>query len=478
MSQVLPFGARAHPAVTGTLALLYFPETNMADVVYQDVLTSALYVEEDVQVHTYGLAVNHLAMSALGTDDFSGADRRPGQGQARAHLTASAFVGGHVPSRGVAWHHRPVRYNRVIAAVALLGALGSSCTSEKPKDAFNPTPKPTRPGQVVIVAGQDGNSSPPQDGDYALRVGMLSNGGLAVDKQGRLYIALAGGGIHRIARVETDGRVSILSVDNQAEQIAVSGDDLWVLSTNSGIRISRVSISTLKRTGVAGISSADRVRLELLGESGVPLSPNVREDLERSWRDSLLTVRSDGVPIVASSGGDLFEVSGPRTLKSWQPVGYQAALRDLGGAKRFRLTGLMADPKQGIVILGRTGLVRIGQDGHAKGFRFPGSAEKMPSWTAVVPLGDGSLLLLGGTSPVQLKPRPALMRPNGDVESLALGRQDDCERFDGSMSAIASADPGGIVRLPNGDYALMDKYCDSVYSFRIPGSLVGRPYHG
>ncbi|MDL4773794.1 helix-turn-helix domain-containing protein [Actinomadura xylanilytica] len=69
MLQVLPFQAGAHPAVTGTFALMDFPGKHMADVVYLDGLTGALYVEDDVQVHTYGLAFNQLAMNALGVDD-------------------------------------------------------------------------------------------------------------------------------------------------------------------------------------------------------------------------------------------------------------------------------------------------------------------------------------------------------------------------------------------------------------------------
>lgn len=68
MLQVLPFGAGAHPAITGTFALMSFPEHQIADVVYLDGLTSALYIEDDLQVHTYDLVFNQLAMNALGVD--------------------------------------------------------------------------------------------------------------------------------------------------------------------------------------------------------------------------------------------------------------------------------------------------------------------------------------------------------------------------------------------------------------------------
>ncbi|MGI5164084.1 helix-turn-helix domain-containing protein [Spirillospora sp. CA-253888] len=69
MLQVLPFAAGAHSAPSGTFALMEFPERHMPDVVYLDGLTGALYIEDDMQVHTYSLAFNQLAMSALGVDE-------------------------------------------------------------------------------------------------------------------------------------------------------------------------------------------------------------------------------------------------------------------------------------------------------------------------------------------------------------------------------------------------------------------------
>ncbi|MFG2021652.1 helix-turn-helix domain-containing protein [Actinomadura geliboluensis] len=69
MLQVLPFAAGAHPAPTGTFAHMAFPERHMPEVIYLDGLTSALYIEDDSQVHTYSLAFNQLAMAALGADE-------------------------------------------------------------------------------------------------------------------------------------------------------------------------------------------------------------------------------------------------------------------------------------------------------------------------------------------------------------------------------------------------------------------------
>jgi hypothetical protein len=69
MLQVLPFAAGAHPAFSGAFSYMEFPERHMPDVVYVDGLTSALYIEQDAQVHTYLLTFNQLAMAALGADE-------------------------------------------------------------------------------------------------------------------------------------------------------------------------------------------------------------------------------------------------------------------------------------------------------------------------------------------------------------------------------------------------------------------------
>ncbi|MFD0856788.1 DUF5753 domain-containing protein [Actinomadura adrarensis] len=69
MIQVLPFEAGAHPSLTGAFTHMDFPEPHMPDIVYLDGLTGALYVEDETQVHTYSLAFNQLAMTALGVDE-------------------------------------------------------------------------------------------------------------------------------------------------------------------------------------------------------------------------------------------------------------------------------------------------------------------------------------------------------------------------------------------------------------------------
>lgn len=64
--QVLPYAVGAHPGVAGTFAILEFPERYMPDVGYIEALNSALYIEDDTQVHAYSLVFNRLVAEALG----------------------------------------------------------------------------------------------------------------------------------------------------------------------------------------------------------------------------------------------------------------------------------------------------------------------------------------------------------------------------------------------------------------------------
>jgi transcriptional regulator with XRE-family HTH domain len=67
--QVLPFGAGAHPAMGKPFVILAFPERADPDVVYLEDLTSALYVEDVVEVDHYNVFFNHLRAAALSFSD-------------------------------------------------------------------------------------------------------------------------------------------------------------------------------------------------------------------------------------------------------------------------------------------------------------------------------------------------------------------------------------------------------------------------
>jgi transcriptional regulator with XRE-family HTH domain len=63
--QVLPFAKGAHPATTGTFALLEFREIYDPKVVYLEGMLSSLYVENDHEIYLYSLAFDHLRAVAL-----------------------------------------------------------------------------------------------------------------------------------------------------------------------------------------------------------------------------------------------------------------------------------------------------------------------------------------------------------------------------------------------------------------------------
>jgi hypothetical protein len=63
--QVLPAAKGAHPGLTGAFAILEFPETWEADVVYLETLTRNTYLAEPYEVHRYSLAYRHLSAMAL-----------------------------------------------------------------------------------------------------------------------------------------------------------------------------------------------------------------------------------------------------------------------------------------------------------------------------------------------------------------------------------------------------------------------------
>jgi transcriptional regulator with XRE-family HTH domain len=69
MLQVLSHGAGAHPSSAGTFSIVELPEVHMPDIVYIETMTSALYVEDPTQVHTYSLAFDQLRAMALGPDE-------------------------------------------------------------------------------------------------------------------------------------------------------------------------------------------------------------------------------------------------------------------------------------------------------------------------------------------------------------------------------------------------------------------------
>src|SRR6266536_6289303 len=62
--QVLPFSTGAHPAMGGPFTILRFAEPDLADVVYIEQLTSALYLEKPAEVDRYLEVMEQLCLQA------------------------------------------------------------------------------------------------------------------------------------------------------------------------------------------------------------------------------------------------------------------------------------------------------------------------------------------------------------------------------------------------------------------------------
>ncbi|WP_254716372.1 helix-turn-helix transcriptional regulator [Actinomadura sp. WMMB 499] len=69
MFQVLPLDAGSHPGVVTNFTIMGFPERFTPDVVYLENMTSALYIEDEREVHTYFLAFEQLRATAMSPED-------------------------------------------------------------------------------------------------------------------------------------------------------------------------------------------------------------------------------------------------------------------------------------------------------------------------------------------------------------------------------------------------------------------------
>jgi len=63
--QVVPFGLGAHGGAAGSFTVLRFADRDLPDVVYIEQLTSAVYLEQRVDVEHYLEVINQLSGEAL-----------------------------------------------------------------------------------------------------------------------------------------------------------------------------------------------------------------------------------------------------------------------------------------------------------------------------------------------------------------------------------------------------------------------------
>ncbi|WP_329518769.1 hypothetical protein [Spirillospora sp. NBC_01491] len=368
-----------------------------------------------------------------------------------------------------------MRYNRVIAGVVVLAAVGG-CT-EKPKSAFDPTPKPVRPGQAVIIAGDTNLNRDPRDGEYGLRSSAYGGGGIAISAGGDIYYRVYYDSEGRVARLGRDGKVSLYGVDIVPDQMVIYGDDLWLIAAGFGIKVLRVSVAGWRQAEVIKwMDLKDSKNIEVRDSAGGSLSASVKLQLYPNWKGAKLVVRADGVPIVISKTGMLFEVRGPGRLDEWRPLGYGDALAKVVEEGEFQPSDAVLDDQGGLVLLGHGGIIRLPRTGSATSVRFPKSVSRLPSWSTVVSAGQGAVVLLGGMKASAIAPRPTLVRRDGRMERLSWGGFVRCDKFDGSLSSVASAMSSGSVRAADGSILMNDKGCGRVYSFKLPDRLAGSAF--
>jgi hypothetical protein len=321
----------------------------------------------------------------------------------------------------------------------------------------------------VIIAGDYRAYKDPVDGSYAVRSNASSPGGLAVGPDGSIYFPISMRDEERIARVTTDGRMHVLPFNTIAKQIAVKNGSLWLMSSYSdGFSLTKGSLADSHETLYVGWHSHKGDNLSAVSRFGKSLAKQQQADLNRFWANSVFALRGDGAPIIASSRAQLFEALGHGKLRQWEPNGYTAAVRKISNINGFTPLGINEDNAGGIIVLGREGLIRVPSTGVAKGIRFPANTSQLPPWATATPLADGSLLLLGGVSAMQDTPRPTKVLASGTLQPLSWGGPQQCDEFNGTLASVASAEPGGAGRRPNGIFIVSDKKCDRIYAFRLP----------
>jgi hypothetical protein len=67
--QIVSFRTGGHAAAGGPFSILRFPEPDLADMVYVEQLTSALYLDKRADVETYTIAMTQLSVEAEPPDE-------------------------------------------------------------------------------------------------------------------------------------------------------------------------------------------------------------------------------------------------------------------------------------------------------------------------------------------------------------------------------------------------------------------------
>jgi hypothetical protein len=374
---------------------------------------------------------------------------------------------------------------KVLAIGATIAAL-TSCTGNDQKDsqALPVTPSPTKAGQVVIIAGNEKTKGNPTDGDFAVRTHIEPTGGLAAAEDGSIYLPVRFNGGGRIAHITKDGRLHLLGSADQGDQLIIQGQTLWHVSSGEDtFTVTKISMATGKASEYLGWASQLADPINILSTAGKKLATVQRRKLDDAWAGSVLGIRWDGVPIIANSDGELFEILGPQRLKEWKPDRYSDSISTTKGdgyqARTFAPSAIIATPpEQKLIIVGAYGFITVSKDKAAKAIKFSNSAsgrEVGYSSTGAETLSDGSLILVSGATTVDDGSRVLNIKPDGSAAVASWDDRQDCTSFNGTLAAISSGKPAAITRRPDGSYVVADSRCGRVYDFILPQRFAGRP---
>ncbi|MGI8335024.1 hypothetical protein ACRYCC_34150 [Actinomadura scrupuli] len=266
---------------------------------------------------------------------------------------------------------------------------------------INPTP--TSPGQVVVLAG-NGEQKKPVDGAFATRSPVYASGAIAAAPDGSIFTFADNGRNRTLVRIGSDGRVHVLPVLTPLAGrvvLAATRTGVWSMDTGEHASLTRTALDGSGQTLVFGPAEGGPTSLTFVDAAGRLLPEAQRRTLLKRWKPSAMAVRDDGIPVVATEDGSLYEALGQGKLRPWTPAGYADAVRKArtrqgtSGPSPIELSPSAIMPgRTGEVIVVGTGIIHVPRRGEVKatGFRVP--HDVLWRWSGGVALNDGSLLLL------------------------------------------------------------------------------------
>ncbi|MDB4896561.1 MAG: hypothetical protein JWN15_2823 [Firmicutes bacterium] len=332
-------------------------------------------------------------------------------------------------------------------------------------------PTPTKPGEVVVLAGDGQESNQPEDGAYAVRTSITPVGGIAAGHDGSVYFGVKYGDSARVARVAPDGRLHLLdphlkvhddsSFRMYSTKMVVSKTDLWLFSSDNKGSLQKIPLHQSAAPRYMFGSTTDS-HVVFINDKGHEFPANRQRELNKSWRASTFGLGPNNQPIVATESGDLYELIGENKLRPWNPVGYQAVLgrvRQRGGELTPLYPGaVISDETENVYIVGNSTIL-IPRNGPATsiGKGFPGAD---PSWSGGVALAKERLLL---TRSVNYDGILLVLNGDDSERQISLGSGKECIEG-GDRTSLNNGGLYGLTRRPDG--TLITTACNHVFGFR------------